>query len=103
MSTDPALQTSGDGEQQQHGNGNTGAGAAMELDTQQQQQHQTQIGAQMRVLALYCTGSSDENDPGFDPQESPNASLLKARPGDEVGQEQSSTTSSVSGLRSIDT
>ncbi|KAF6260727.1 hypothetical protein COO60DRAFT_1505165 [Scenedesmus sp. NREL 46B-D3] len=64
---------------------NNGA-AGMEVDAQaaQQQAGSTTDQPSIRVLALYCTGSSDETDPGFDPPESSNASLLSARSGVEV-------------------
>eukprot|EP00882_Tetradesmus_deserticola_P006882 GHRQ01007249.1.p1 GENE.GHRQ01007249.1~~GHRQ01007249.1.p1 ORF type:complete len:423 (+),score=169.00 GHRQ01007249.1:147-1415(+) len=64
---------------------NNGA-AGMEVDAQaaQQQTGPTTDQPSIRVLALYCTGSSDDTDPGFDPLETSNASLLAARSGVEV-------------------
>lgn len=58
----------------------------MEVDAQaaQQQPGTTTDQPSIRVLALYCTGSSDETDEGFDPPESSNASLLTVRPGVQV-------------------
>jgi hypothetical protein len=58
----------------------------MEVDAQTAQQQAGPSADQpsIRVLALYCNGSSDENDEGFDPPESCNASLLTARPGVQV-------------------
>lgn len=64
---------------------NNGA-AGMEVDAQaaQQQAGTTTDQPSIRVLALYCTGSSDETDEGFDPPESSNSILLTVRPGVQV-------------------
>jgi hypothetical protein len=69
----------------------------MEVDAQaaQQQAGPTTVQPSIRVLALYCDGSSDDNDPGFDPPENSNASLLISRPGVEVSFKCSSSSSKV--------
>eukprot|EP00879_Flechtneria_rotunda_P012691 GHRR01013252.1.p1 GENE.GHRR01013252.1~~GHRR01013252.1.p1 ORF type:complete len:386 (+),score=138.11 GHRR01013252.1:137-1294(+) len=82
-STDPDTQAGTSGRPEQNGHTTTASAPAESAD-RMQLDVEAKGGHSMRVLALYCPSSSDENDSGFDPPDSSNVMHLSSRPGVQV-------------------